>query len=299
MHAWTHTLALAGALLIGSAAMGDDAQPRPASANDSASMTVDPPTPDAEATPPTNRRDLSELARALAEPRNNVADAPQRDASADEPAATPTSILTATDEGNATASATDVASRENESLGAASDRPRQRNDSSGLFSGTGSATLNTLTALGIVIGLILLLRWGWTKFTGHPTIRPSPLIEVLARTPVAPRNHILLVRIGNRVLIVGDSAAGLRTLASVDDPDEIADLLTAVTASQESSVSKGFNQLLGRFNHDYDGDGETPTDLRFDDEGGDGREHLVDRARDSMSGLMSRLRVMAGKGGGS
>ncbi|MFA9478660.1 FliO/MopB family protein [Phycisphaerales bacterium AB-hyl4] len=310
VHAWNYSLALAVALLISSAAVLADAPARPASANDGAAMSVDADTQADTNTRDDNadnaapaRRDLSDLARSLAE-RRNTASTDDRDAD-DRAAPARQSILAPTDndESSDTADAA-AASREDESLGTPSTRTSE-GGSSGVFSGTGSATLNTLTALGIVIGLILFLRWAWTKLSGQPTVRPSPVIEVLARTPVAPRNHILIVRIGNRVLIVGDSANGLRTLANVDDPEEIADLLTAVTASRETSVTKGFSQLLGRFHGDYDAptadaDGVgSPTDFRFDDEGGDRSEHLVDRARDSVSSLMSRLRVMSGKGGDS
>lgn len=156
---------------------------------------------------------------------------------------------------------------------------------------TGGWALSTLAALGVVIGLIFAARWAYTKMGGTVVARSSPVVEVLARTPVAPKNHVLLLRIGQRVLVVGDSSSGLRTLADLDDPEEVASLLQSVTADGERSVTKSFNALVSRFNTDYDG-----SDRRAD-EGADSGEVHRDRTRDSLSGLTSRLRSLGGKGG--
>ncbi|MFP4144531.1 MAG: flagellar biosynthetic protein FliO [Phycisphaeraceae bacterium] len=150
--------------------------------------------------------------------------------------------------------------------------------------------LSTLAALGLVIGLILLLRWGWTRMGGKVAAGSSPVVEVLSRTTVAPRNHVLLLRVGGRILVVSDSAGGMRTLESVTDPEEVAELLQGVTAAKETSASRSFGQLLGRFGGDYDQ--PDPLETGLDDE-----EHLVDRAREGVSGLLSRVRTMSGKKG--
>lgn len=145
--------------------------------------------------------------------------------------------------------------------------------------------IQTLGALGVVVALILLLRFFWMRFSGQVGFSgQSQVIEVLSRTAVAPRNHVLLLRLGQRVLVVGDSVAGLRTLAQLDDPQEVAALLTAISAARSNSVSKTFSTLLGRFNHDYS------DDIRFGDEGGDDLEHVVDRTGNRLSDLLWRMR---------
>ena len=153
----------------------------------------------------------------------------------------------------------------------------------------GVGLLDTLTALGVVVILILLLRSAITKFSGRPlaTAR-SQAIEVLARIPVAPRNHVLLLRLGHRVLVVGDSAGGMRTLANIDDPDEISSLLSSVGASRSNSITEGFSNLVDRFNTDFDDSAEL--------EGADNSEIVVDQTRDQLSGLLSRVRSLS-KGG--
>ncbi|MEX0886484.1 MAG: flagellar biosynthetic protein FliO, partial [Phycisphaeraceae bacterium] len=202
----------------------------------------------------------------------------------------------APDTTTATASEGDTAaahpSRDDEPLGtpASETRPLGPGDDVPAGSATdGSWMLNTLGSLAVVIGLILAIRWAWQKVGGQPAAAGhSPVVEVLSRTAVAPRNHILLVRVGPRILVVGDSAAGLRTLANVDEPDEVADLLQAVTAAHHG---RSFSRTLDRFSAEHDAHAYDP------ELGGDNSEHLVDRARDSLSSLLSRLRTAAGKGG--
>jgi len=145
--------------------------------------------------------------------------------------------------------------------------------------------LNTFTALAIVIGLIFVARAAYMKLSGQPIASSGTQgpVRVLSRTSVAPKSQVLLLSVGDRVLVVGDSAAGLRTLDVVDDAEETASLMAAVEASRPQSISRGFGDLLSRVNGDYDRQMSS-----F--EGQDHSEHRVDRARDSVSSLLSRVR---------
>ena len=158
-------------------------------------------------------------------------------------------------------------------------------------SGSGGWVLSTLAALGLVIGLILAAKWAYVKLGGKVIARPSRAVEVLSRTIVGPKNHVLLLRVGQRVLVVGDSTSGLRTLADLNDPEEVATLLQSVESGKPASVSQGFHDLIGRFNRDYETQDERA------EEGGDQGEARLDRTRDSLAGLRSRLGSLSGKGG--
>lgn len=161
----------------------------------------------------------------------------------------------------------------------------------GAIDSSGSTLFDTLTALGVVIGLALLGRWLYTRFTGRTgASRTSPVVEVLARTSVAPRNHVLLLRVGSRILVVSDSPGGMRTLSDIDDPEEVASLIGAVSAAHDSSLTRNFTRMLQGFNGQYDR-------TRPDDEGGDDHEHTLDRARDSISSLIARVRLLGDRGG--
>ncbi|MEM6392310.1 MAG: flagellar biosynthetic protein FliO [Planctomycetota bacterium] len=157
--------------------------------------------------------------------------------------------------------------------------------------GTGSGwMLNTMTALGVVLGIVLLIRWGYAKLGGKVVGRggagATAVVEVLSRSMIAPRNHVLLLRVGGRVLVVSDSSAGTRTLCEVTDPVEVADLMQAVEASKPTSVTGGFGKVLSGVSAGYEPD--------VSETGGDEGEHRVDRVRDLVSGLQAKLRFVSG-----
>ncbi|MEX2213112.1 MAG: flagellar biosynthetic protein FliO [Phycisphaeraceae bacterium] len=157
---------------------------------------------------------------------------------------------------------------------------------------SGSWVLNGITALGIVLILIFLLRGALRKAGVGGAIGPHPAVQVLSRVSVAPRNHVLLIRVGQRVLVVGDSAAGLRTLASIDEPEEVAEIITSAATAKSDSITGGFRKMLQGFSGMYGSGGEKEI-------GTDEDEYQVDRARDGVAGLVGRLRNGGGEGGGA
>ena len=164
---------------------------------------------------------------------------------------------------------------------------------SALPTGERSWLLSTCVALAAVIALIFVARTVLVRLSGRsaaPT--DSPCLEVLTRLSVAPRSNVLIIRLGRRVIAVGDSAAGLQPLADIDDPDEVAELLRAASTVGPRSASTAFRTLLQRFHGDY---GQSD---RLSEEGGDSDEYRVDRARDQVNGLVSRIRRLGGGGGG-
>lgn len=157
-------------------------------------------------------------------------------------------------------------------------------------SGPSIGLLKTLTALGVVIGLALLARFGYARLGGKVAIASSPVVEVLSRTSVAPRSHVMLLRVGGRVLVVSDSSAGMRTLASVEDAQEVADLLGAVSAAKPTSISRGFSKLFQRFDEDHDR-------LQGASDHGDAQRPSPERVRESVTGLLARVRSLGRREG--
>ncbi|MEM1099781.1 MAG: flagellar biosynthetic protein FliO, partial [Planctomycetota bacterium] len=90
---------------------------------------------------------------------------------------------------------------------------------------SGGSILSTLAALGVVIGLIFGVRLLLAKATKTPLVSTTSAVEVLSRTSVAPRSHVLLLRVGSQVLVVGESSGGLRTLSAVQNEEDVAALL--------------------------------------------------------------------------
>jgi len=149
----------------------------------------------------------------------------------------------------------------------------------------GGWVLNTITALGVVIALIFLTRAVLTRMSGTPAAAKNHAVgEVLTRIAIAPKNHIVLVRLGQRVLVLGDGPNGLSLLTELSEPEEVAEVLRTVTASKPQSVTQNFNHMLGRFHREY-----SPR-RQAHEEGLDTAEIHVDTARDQLSSLLTRVR---------
>lgn len=109
--------------------------------------------------------------------------------------------------------------------------------------------LRTMGALAGVVGLIVLLAWGYrTMARGNlpllgKTRRPE-LIEVISRTPLSARQSVCLVRIGPRLVLVGQSSDTLRTLDVIADPDLAARLVGQATQRRPDSSQAEFRNCL-------------------------------------------------------
>lgn len=181
----------------------------------------------------------------------------------------------------------DGGSRESLPLGGSAENVASIADSRTPAIGSGWM-FNTMTALGIVIALILAVRLLIAKAYGQTSATSSgSIINVLTRIAIAPRSHVLLLKVGDRVLVVSESTSGMRTLCEITDEVEVARLIGATSASKASSVSHGFSQLLSKAASTYRPDQHTK------DEGTDEQEHYIDRTRDQLSNLLSRIRTMA------
>ena len=94
----------------------------------------------------------------------------------------------------------------------------------------------TILALAAVIGLIFLARYLLRRVgSSSPALGGGGPIRVLARANLSPKERLLLVRMGGRVLLLGSAPGGLTTLSEVTDPDEVSELLEQVAAGKSPS----------------------------------------------------------------
>jgi flagellar biogenesis protein FliO len=110
--------------------------------------------------------------------------------------------------------------------------------------------LRTSLSLGGVVALIVLLAWGYRVVTGGARLattfrgRRPGLIEVVARTVLAPRHSLCLVRIGPRLVLLGLSADAIRALDVIDDADLTARLLGQMQRRRADSETAEFARCL-------------------------------------------------------
>ncbi len=85
------------------------------------------------------------------------------------------------------------------------------------------AVFSVVLSLGAVLGLFFLIAWIMRRgLPSSGTSRlPAEVIEVFGRAPLAGRQQLQLLRLGNKLLLVNLSATGVTTLGEVTDPAEV------------------------------------------------------------------------------
>jgi flagellar biogenesis protein FliO len=151
-------------------------------------------------------------------------------------------------------------------------------------------------ALGLVIGLILLLRWGSQKLMRPGHGRSSRVIQVLSEATITPRSKVLLVRVGRRVIVVGDSGTQMSPLAEITDADEVAALVGQLRDTKFEMSSQALGSLFRR-SQDEDDEGPATQTETFDanhDQPIHEAEHpAIAGTRQELSGLAEKVRMMS------
>ena len=97
--------------------------------------------------------------------------------------------------------------------------------------------LPTAAALGGTLLVIVLTRSVIKRFGGQlgPGKRPSGVVEILARYPVARGQQVVLLKVGRRVLVVHQGAQAMQTLSEFSEADDVADLITRCEAGTKNA----------------------------------------------------------------
>jgi flagellar protein FliO/FliZ len=151
-----------------------------------------------------------------------------------------------------------------------------------------------LMALAIVIGLIYAARWFVKRFyNGSVMPAGSRVVQVLNRTVLAPKQQILLLQVGKRVVVVGESNGNLTTLAQIEDADEIAQL-TGRLQEERAGKSTGFSGMFGRAQSKM---AEEPAETNVPLSAHDVEDSTPDaiQMKSELSGLLDKVRSIRGQ----
>jgi len=110
-------------------------------------------------------------------------------------------------------------------------QPTDTDEPSGLISDqlVGPA-ITVSSSLVVVLGLFAGLVWITRKFGGrgmNNRTLPSDVVQSLGSTSIDARTRLTLVRCGQRILVLSQTASGVQPVAEITDHDEV----TALTAT--------------------------------------------------------------------
>lgn len=103
------------------------------------------------------------------------------------------------------------------------------------------------SSLAIVLGLFLAVVWCSRRLAppGMAAL-PREAVELLGRAPLAGRQTMQLIRVGNRLLLVALSAGGAETLTEITDPVEVEHLAGLCRRGKADSASASFGRVLSQ-----------------------------------------------------
>ena len=128
------------------------------------------------------------------------------------------------------------------------DPPKQAREPRGTpFSLPADVPRNTLLALGLVIGAFLILAL-FVKRHQPRSFAPLPgeAVELLGRLPLDQKQHLQLIRLGRKLVLIAVSSSGCTTVSEVTEPAEVEHLLTLCQSRRGGSASEAFRQVLTR-----------------------------------------------------
>lgn len=159
-------------------------------------------------------------------------------------------------------------------------------------------------ALAAVVTLILLLRFGARRFLDLPGgQRSTGAVQVLSRTVLAPRQHVVLLKVGKRIIVVGDSGGQMSSLGDIADPDEVASLVGHIREEKLTVSAKAFGSLFGRAKDDLEEAPETGANppAPSSDQSAEvpAEDPEVASTREEISDLMQKVRGLSRQFNGS
>jgi flagellar biogenesis protein FliO len=152
-------------------------------------------------------------------------------------------------------------------------------------------------SLAIVLALVFICRWAARYlFPSAAVGRSSQVMKVLSRLVIAPKQQLLLIQFGRRLVLIGDSGQQMNSLAEISDPDEVASVLGQLSAGSASATAgeaaNPFAPLLGRAQRQFD-QIPVPPAVEPDEDEGEVAATGVDATRNELSGLTDKIRMLS------
>lgn len=107
------------------------------------------------------------------------------------------------------------------------------------------AALSMFLSLAVVLSFFLLIAWLVKKSQPNSFLKlPGDVVQVMGRTPMAPRQQMYVVRFGSKLLLISHQPGQTQTLGEITDADEVQRLAGLCVANHPGSISNSFRDVL-------------------------------------------------------
>jgi len=153
--------------------------------------------------------------------------------------------------------------------------------------GTSGSLWRGLAALAAVLGLIGTMALVLRRLVPRVRRYSSGLVEILARTYFSSKHSVVLVRVGERAVLVGVSPDHVSRILSIDDPVEVARLASQASGDRDKLPSQTFDRFVHEEAAAYapdaeEGRGETGAGVR---------DPFRSRRRSGLNDLLTKVKA--------
>jgi flagellar biosynthetic protein FliO len=148
-------------------------------------------------------------------------------------------------------------------------------------------------SLGVVIGIILLMAYLSKRMMNPGGKGGADAMTVLARQNISPRQQLMLVQVGRRVVMVGNSGSQMNALAEITDPDEIADVMNRCNR-RKKAAAEAFTDLFSKAERDFDPSVE---EKAVAEENSSAADSQLIKTKNELTNLLEKVRGMTKKNG--
>lgn len=141
-----------------------------------------------------------------------------------------------------------------------------------------------LVALMIVLGVVWVAYWAVRRWMPSVRAAESSVLRIVARTTLAPKQHLALIRVGRQFVLIGVSPDRVDRLCVIDDAADVSEL--ALRTDGDAETASKFDEALVRELGEY-GRGE-----EIESRESPPRRAAVSERRPSLTALLARLRTL-------
>ena len=155
-------------------------------------------------------------------------------------------------------------------------------------------TRRVVMALGVVLLAIYVGHRVWRRL-GMPgsVSKANQSLQIISRLALSPRQQILLVRVGRRCVLVGNSGTQMHPLCDISDPEEAAALLGLTVTESKESVTATFNDVLDGAQQQFDVDVQPRPQRESADSETKEEDPALAATRDELTSMMDKVRSLS------